>query len=89
MMSEIRIKTIHDSAYQLLVDTLRSARQTSGITQVDLAAALGTDQSFVSKYERSERRLDIIELRAVCSVLGLDFVEFVTNFEKRLRKQGL
>jgi len=89
MMSEIRTKTIHDSAYQLLVDMLKAARIAADITQVDLAASLGTDQSFVSKYERLERRLDVIELRAVCSLLGLDFVTFVAEFEAKLREQEI
>lgn len=88
-MSEIRTKTIHDSAYQLLVDMLKTARLSADMTQVDLAASLGTDQSFVSKYERLERRLDVIELRAVCSLLGLDFVGFVAEFELKLREQEL
>lgn len=85
-MPEIRMKTIHDAMYQVLIDCLRTARQAKNTTQVDLASRLGTDQSYVSKYERAERRLDIIELRSVCSALGIDFVEFVSSFETELRK---
>jgi transcriptional regulator with XRE-family HTH domain len=88
-MSALRRKTIHEDAYQVLVDCLRSVRREANITQVELANQLGTDQSYVSKYERSERRLDIIEVRAICQALGADFREFVLTFEKRLKRRGL
>jgi transcriptional regulator with XRE-family HTH domain len=71
------------------VECLRSARHEANITQVDLANQLGIDQSYVSKYERSERRLDIIEVRAICKALSVDFGEFVVTFEKRLKRRGL
>lgn len=83
-----RPKTIHDNAYQVLVDCLRRARLAANITQVDLAKQLGTDQSYVSKYERAERRLDVIEVRAICQALSIDFPDFVSSFEKSLRKRG-
>ena len=83
------MKTIHDNAYQILIDCLRSARQAANVTQVDLASELGTDQSYVSKYERAERRLDVIELRAICKALGINFPDFILAFEKELKKKGL
>jgi transcriptional regulator with XRE-family HTH domain len=82
-------KTIYDAAYQVLVDCLRQARQHANVTQSDLANRLGTDQSYVSKYERAERRLDVIELRAVCRALNLAFAEFISNFEDELSKRGI
>lgn len=87
-MAQTRPKTIHDTAYQVLLDCLRTARQAADITQVDLAAKLGTDQSYVSKYERGERRLDVIEVRAICRALRIDFCEFITSFDERLEKSG-
>lgn len=83
------MKTIHDDAYQILIDCLREARQGASITQVDLARKLGTDQSYVSKYERAERRLDVIEVRAICVALGVSFPDFIISFEKALKKKGL
>jgi transcriptional regulator with XRE-family HTH domain len=87
-MPSRRRKTIHDHAYQVLVECLRSARREANITQIELANQLGIDQSYVSKYERSERRLDIIEVRAICQVLKVDLREFVATFEKRLKRRG-
>ncbi len=49
--------------------------------QVDLATCLGQHQSYVSKYESGERRLDILELRQVCQVLGISLTDLILRFE--------
>jgi transcriptional regulator with XRE-family HTH domain len=64
---------------------LREVRTEAGIRQTDLAERLGQTQSFVSKYESGERRLDILELRDVCEALGLPLAEFVERLEDRLK----
>jgi transcriptional regulator with XRE-family HTH domain len=64
---------------------LRRLRTDAGITQEQLAAKLKRPQSFVSKIEAGERRLDIIELREVCSALGIPLLKFVQEFEKALQ----
>ena len=56
------------------------ARKRAGLTQVCLADRLGRPQSFVSKYERGERRLDVIEYCEVCRALGIDPVAFLEDF---------
>jgi len=45
-----------------------------------VAAALGVPQSFVSKYESGERRLDLIELQQVCQALDVDLLDFVAAY---------
>jgi transcriptional regulator with XRE-family HTH domain len=60
---------------------LREMRTERGLRQADLAEILEVNQTFVSKYERGERRLDLIELRQVCEALGSDLRTFVTEFE--------
>jgi transcriptional regulator with XRE-family HTH domain len=82
-------KTVHDSAYQFLVVTLRASRREANITQTGLALELGMDQSYVSKYERAERRLDVVEVRAICRALKIDWADFLGKFDKELRKRGL
>lgn len=76
-----------ESAYQQkkLLVLLRSARIDAGLTQAQLAARLNQDQTFVSKYESAERRLDILELREVCQAIGIDFVAFVGRFDHELK----
>lgn len=56
------------------------ARKSVGLTQVGLAERLGRPQSFVSKYERGERKLDVIEFCEVCRALGIDPVAFLQRF---------
>lgn len=89
MTTTSRVKSIHDSAYQVLVEYLRKVRLKANLTQAELADRLGHDQSYVSKYERAERRLDVIELRAICRVLELPLVQFVQDFERELHRKGL
>jgi transcriptional regulator with XRE-family HTH domain len=48
---------------------LRQARLDAGWTQQKLAKRLDRPQSFVSKYEAGERRLDIIEVQEICNIL--------------------
>lgn len=51
------------------------------MTQVELAARLGQHQSFVSKYETGERRLDFLEVREICGALQVSFPGFVRRYE--------
>jgi transcriptional regulator with XRE-family HTH domain len=51
---------------------LAEARRAAGLTQAQLARRLSKPQSFVSKYERGERRLDVSEFIEVAEALGLD-----------------
>jgi len=63
---------------------LREVRTEAGLRQADLAEQLRLPQSFVSKYESGERRLDILELRQVCEVLRVPLQEFIRRLEERL-----
>lgn len=65
-----------------LLSLLREARVEAGLTQVELAKALHMPQSFVSKYESGERRLDLLELRDVCQALRVPIVDFVRRFDE-------
>ena len=60
---------------------LREVRQEAGLRQIDLAKRLGQPQSFISKYESGERRLDLPELQEVCKAIGVPLTEFVRKFE--------
>lgn len=67
-------KSIRTAEYQRLCALLRQLRVDAGLTQVQVADRLGEPQSFVSKYESGERRLDVIELKHVVDALGTTFV---------------
>jgi transcriptional regulator with XRE-family HTH domain len=64
-------KSIYSAEYQRLCAVLRELRHEAGLTQVQVAAQLDVPQSFVSKYESGERRLDVVELGHVAEVLGV------------------
>lgn len=80
-------KSVFSREYDLLRKMLREAREEAQITQIDLAESLGETQSFVSKCERGERRLDLVQLRVFCKALGVSLPNFVGEFERRLGKR--
>jgi transcriptional regulator with XRE-family HTH domain len=57
----------------------------AGLRQVDMAKALGKPQAFDSYYESGARRLDLLELRQICGILGVPLVDLVKKFEKLLQ----
>ena len=81
-------KSIYTREYELLLKLLREKRTAAGISQVELAEMLGTTQSFVSKCERGDRRLDVIQLRTLCRHLGTTLAGFVGELEDRLAAKG-
>lgn len=64
---------------------LREERQQRGITQVELAKRLGNRQTFVSKLENGERRLDVVELFEFLEHIDSDPVDFLSRLRIRLR----
>ena len=68
-----------------LLALLRETRTKAGLTQAELASRLHRDQTFVSKYETGERRLDILELRDVCRAIGIDFKQFIRALDTNLQ----
>ncbi|MBT9503150.1 MAG: helix-turn-helix transcriptional regulator [Burkholderiaceae bacterium] len=77
-------KPLHNAQYRKLLDILRVAREERGYTQRELAAALGEDQSYVSKCELGVRRLDVIELRDWICAMGLSFRTFTKRLDSEL-----
>lgn len=74
-------KSIYSAEYLKFCAVLRDLRREAGLTQVQVAAALDVPQSFVSKYESGERRLDVIELRHVASALRTTVWTILKRFE--------
>lgn len=73
--------SIFTSEYQSLLRLLRQARQDTGLTQVQLGERLGQPQAIISKCERGERRLDVIELKAYCTALGVSYLQLLEKLE--------
>lgn len=66
-----------------LAAILRELRVKANMRQVDMAGKLDEPQSYVSRYESGEQRLDLIELRRICIVLGVSIADLVERFERR------
>tara|TARA_R110002124_G_scaffold57509_2_gene160918 strand:+ start:1383 stop:1697 length:315 start_codon:yes stop_codon:yes gene_type:complete len=78
-------KNLYTHRQRILLDLLRNIRKDAGLRQDDVAERLGRPQSFVSKYESGERRLDILELYDVCEALGLKLNKFVEKLVVNLK----
>jgi transcriptional regulator with XRE-family HTH domain len=68
--------------YERLRTLLVKARKNAGLTQAEVAAELKQPQSFVSKYERGERRLDVVEFLEVARIIGFDHIAAITEIEQ-------
>ncbi len=67
---------------------MAAARLRANITQVDLAKRLRKPQSFVSNYERGQRRIDFLELCAIASILGLRPIVLISELLEALSSSG-
>jgi transcriptional regulator with XRE-family HTH domain len=77
-------KSIYTRDYAVLLRVLKQARKQAGMTQLEFAKRLELTQSFVSKIERGDRRIDIVELRTFCHVFGITLNDFVNRLEREL-----
>ena len=74
-------RSVFSPAYRRLCDWLVEARRARGITQAQLADVLGRPQSFISKYERGERRLDFVEVLEIAAALRVDACDLVGELQ--------
>jgi transcriptional regulator with XRE-family HTH domain len=72
-------KSQHTRQYDELLSALRAARKAANLTQLDVAARLGTYASYVSKVESGERRLDVVELAEFCRLYGVKVVDLLRS----------
>ena len=78
-------KTIHSDEHTALRKLLTAQRREGELTQSALAERLGMPQSFVSKVERGERRLDVIEFARYMSALGGDPVQAFSEMVRAIK----
>jgi transcriptional regulator with XRE-family HTH domain len=65
-------KSVFTKEYERLRKLLVHARHSAGLSQIDLAKKLSRPQSYVSKYERGERRLDVIEFLYISQAIDIN-----------------
>ena len=77
-------RSLFSPAYAQLRDSLIAARRSKGLTQIELAKILGRPQSFVSKFEKGERRLDLVEVVEIATALGVEPGDLVAQVQTTL-----
>ena len=78
-------KSVHTDSYRFLLKLLTQARTDAELTQRQLAAKLGKHQSYVSKIESGERRLDVVEFIRAVNALGLDAIPLLERLQAFMR----
>ena len=72
-------KLLQSDRRKHLANLVADQRKAKGMTQAELARALGRHQPFIANIESGERRLDIVELIEICDVLGADLNEIIAE----------
>jgi transcriptional regulator with XRE-family HTH domain len=80
-------KLSHAETRIVLAGLLRHLRQEASLRQQDLAERLNQPQSFVSKYESGERRLDLVEIYQICNALGISLTSLAQSFEEAIERK--
>jgi transcriptional regulator with XRE-family HTH domain len=74
-------RSVFSPGYAILIGGLADARRQAGVTQVQLAERLNKPQSFISKIERGERRVDVLEFCAIARALGSEPSKLMAGIE--------
>lgn len=76
------LKAIHSTRHARLVELLAAARREAGMTQSQVAAALGRHQPFIANIESGERRIDVVEFLNLADVIGVDPLSILAEVRK-------
>jgi transcriptional regulator with XRE-family HTH domain len=77
-------RSFHSREYDSFRGLLVEARKKAGLSQAQLATRLSRPQSFVSKFERGERRLDVVKFKTIAEALDIDALRFLRRFYRRI-----
>lgn len=78
-------RTVRSDPQQLLQELLKEARQAAGLTQEQLGRLIKRPQPFIAKYERGERRLDVVEFLVIAKAMKADAAQIIA----KVSRQGL
>jgi transcriptional regulator with XRE-family HTH domain len=76
----------NEKKYKHFLELFYQARVNSGFRQIDLAQIFEMPQSFISKIESGERRIDIIEFIEICEALNISPEEFIKTLTKKINE---
>lgn len=77
--------SLHSGKYQVFREMIVKIRKDSDITQVQLAKELGKPQSYISKIENGERRIDFTEFIEIAILLKIDIQEFINTYKRKAK----
>jgi len=77
--------SLHSGKYQIFREMIVKIRKDADITQVQLAKELGKPQSYISKIENGERRIDFTEFIEIASILKIDTQQFIKTYQKKAK----
>lgn len=80
-------KSVFTRKYNIFRELLIEARKEINLTQVELSVKLSRPQSYVSKYERGERRLDLIEFLEIAEALEIDPLVFIEKLLEEIQEK--
>lgn len=81
------MKSVHSDRYNRFLKLVIDARKRAELTQQELADKLKKPQSYISKYERGERRLDVIEFLEISQILNVDTYNLLRKIDSPLSSQ--
>jgi transcriptional regulator with XRE-family HTH domain len=87
MVTRRRPSAVHEPEYRYLMRRVKQARKEAGMTQTEVAKALGRPVSFVSKVELGERRMDPIDLSKLAELYDKPFEYFIPRRRRRGAQQ--
>ncbi len=82
-------KSLYSRHNEIFLALLRDSRESVQLRQADLAQLLGRHQATVSRVESGERRLDVLQLRQWLTALGVDFLAFMNELDRRLGESAV
>lgn len=82
-------RSFHSGSYKQLIELLVAARKKVGLSQVELGERVGRPQTFISKIERGERRIDVIEFLILCDAIGTDPHQLLEDVRSVVRSKRL
>ena len=71
-------KTIYSEEHRRLIGQLKRARKEAGLEQNEVAKLLGKTQSYISKIESGQRRVDLVQLREFAKIYKKPLNYFIT-----------
>lgn len=79
--------SLHTPEYSAVVALLRDLRLEAGLSQAEVAERVDRPQTWLSAVEVGGRGLDLLQIRELVAVYGVDFPNFARRLEERLKEQ--